>query len=208
MSKLSKNEVLGRPQDSPVYRATVPRLSVKLEKILQHFVPAQENLEKLQLDFQSQLISAAIAVSADAYRLGATQVKSSLDAVKGLELKNAAKASAVLASHQIVNATANAFGLKYSIYAGMSKKHAKSSTRSTVISLHEMNNNFFKGLRYGWSLNKMSRKRSVTSDSHDIDDICTDNEDAGAIDVDDVFPSGDFEPLYHFGCECILILVR
>lgn len=205
---LKKNEILARPQDSPIYRATIPRLALKLEHSLKAFVPKQENLEKLQLQLQSHLILAAVAVSADAYKLGSVQVESKLDPIKGLELKNAAKASAILASHQVTNATANAFGLKYSIYAGMSKKHAKSGVRADAISQHEMRNNFMKGLRYGWSLNRMSRKRSYVSSDHDKDDICDDAEDVGVIDVDDTFPSGDFEPPFHFGCLCGFILVR
>lgn len=206
--KLSKNEVLGQPKDSVIYVATVPRLSMRLSHVLKTFVPKQQNLEKLQQDLQSYLIPASVRVAQDAYRIGAAHIETTPNSLKEIELKNASKASAILASHQVTNATAIAFGLKYSIYAGMSKKHAQSSTRSEAISQHEMNNNFYRGLRYGWSLNKISRKRSFTSSEHDKDDICDDNEDAGAIDVDDTFPSGDFEPLYHFGCECTMILVR
>lgn len=33
---------------------------------------------------------------------------------------------------------------------------------------------------------------------------CQANEDAGSIDLDDIFPSGDDSPLAHPGCECVL----
>lgn len=41
----------------------------------------------------------------------------------------------------------------------------------------------------------------------DTDDECADNADAGAIDLDDVFPSGDDAPLAHPNCKCVLIPV-
>lgn len=34
------------------------------------------------------------------------------------------------------------------------------------------------------------------------DDICSENENAGVIDIDDVFPSGDTEPAAHPNCLC------
>lgn len=33
---------------------------------------------------------------------------------------------------------------------------------------------------------------------------CQENDDAGPIDLDDTFPSGDDSPLAHPGCECVL----
>ena len=33
---------------------------------------------------------------------------------------------------------------------------------------------------------------------------CLDNEDAGAIAMEDVFPSGDYAPLAHLACQCVL----
>lgn len=40
------------------------------------------------------------------------------------------------------------------------------------------------------------------------EEICTENEDAGLIPVEEPFPSGDFAPLGHPSCECILRLAR
>lgn len=48
----------------------------------------------------------------------------------------------------------------------------------------------------------VSGKTWLLSNDHDQDDECNDNADAGIIDLDDAFPSGDTEPPAHPNCEC------
>jgi hypothetical protein len=205
---IAKNEMLGRPEDSIVYKATVPRLTIRLEHVLKTFVPHQDNVDKLYHDLLLNLGNSSIRVAEDAYRLGASQVEMPIDKAKLTALKNNAMGTAILAAHQVTNTTAKALGLKYSFNAGMAVSKLSTKLRSGNISKHQMDMNFFRGLRYGWSLNKISRKRSFVSSDHDKDDICDENEDAGAIDIDDTFPSGDFETPFHFRCRCSFILVR
>src|SRR5262249_39504144 len=49
-------------------------------------------------------------------------------------------------------------------------------------------------------------KKAWLADDNPCPD-CQENEDAGPIDLDDVFPSGDDAPLAHPGCECTLVPV-
>jgi hypothetical protein len=208
LPNLAPNEVLAKPQESDVYRITIPRLSVNLERVLKSFVPHQDNVDKLYQDLKLNISNAAMQVAEGAYRLGARQVEMPVDKAKLIAVRTNAMNTAILAAHQVTNTTANALGLKYSFNAGMAVSKLGSKLRAGNISKHQMDMNFFRGLRYGWSLNTLSRKRSYVSSDHDKDDVCDDNEDAGAIDIDDTFPSGDFEPPFHFGCECGFILVR
>ena len=55
----------------------------------------------------------------------------------------------------------------------------------------------------GWrESGEVTGKRSLLGDLHDIVDECDDNADAGVIDFDDEFPSGDDFPPYHPNCVC------
>lgn len=206
--RLAKHEVLGKPQDSTVYQAVVPRLTNQIENVLKTFVPHQDNVDRLYNSLLQNLGSASMRVAEDAYRLGARQVEMPVDTSVLRVVTNHAMTTAILAAHQVTNTTAKALGLKYSFNAGLAVSKLATKLRAGGISKHQMDMNFFRGLRYGWSLNKISRKRSFVSSDHDKDDLCDDNEDAGAIDIDDTFPSGDFETPFHFGCECQMILVR
>jgi hypothetical protein len=46
------------------------------------------------------------------------------------------------------------------------------------------------------------KKEWILADTHDDDDECDDNVDAGAIDLDEEFPSGDIVPPGHPRCLC------
>lgn len=48
------------------------------------------------------------------------------------------------------------------------------------------------------------KKFSMLSADHDHDDECDDNEEAGEIDLDEDFPSGDDGPPFHPNCNCAL----
>lgn len=206
--KLQPNETLRRPQDSTIYKTAVPRLSTHLLHVLKGFNPKQENLVKLYDELQMQLSLASVGVIVDAYKLGCKDVEMPEDKTIVVALKRYATSSATLAAHQITNTTANAFDLKYSFNAGMSKSQIATPARASNISLHQMGQNFYRGLRYGWQSSATSMKRSFVSSDHDKDDLCDDNEDEGAIPIDGTFQSGDYETPFHFGCECVMILVR
>lgn len=51
-------------------------------------------------------------------------------------------------------------------------------------------------------------KEWVTTSDHPCEELCLPNEDQGAIPVEDVFQSGDYAPLAHPNCMCILQVNR
>lgn len=86
------------------------------------------------------------------------------------------------------------------------KSKLLSKDRAGKVSVYESRKGFFDGIIKGGMLNKQSRKEWFTSDAHDQDDLCDDNEDDGVIDMSEAFTSGDMAPPGHLFCECSLWL--
>lgn len=62
--------------------------------------------------------------------------------------------------------------------------------------------------RIGWKESGVVKgKYSQLSSDHDVLDVCDDNEDAGVIPIDDLYPSGDEGYPFHVRCECVEIAV-
>lgn len=86
------------------------------------------------------------------------------------------------------------------------KSKLLSKKRAAKASTFESRKAFYDGALKGFSLNKASRKSWLTSDEHDVDDICDDNEDDGIIEIGEAFSSGAMSPPAHLFCLCTLWL--
>lgn len=90
----------------------------------------------------------------------------------------------------------------------ITKKNLASKDRANLIAEDNLFQAYYVGRRIGWSTDKTARKSWYVHDSHDRDDVCDDNEEAGDIPINAVFPSGHQQPKAHFGCNCYLVLVQ
>lgn len=80
-----------------------------------------------------------------------------------------------------------------------------SADRASVIATMEIGKAKVKGAVRGWRASRIvSTKAWVLDATHDRDDICDDNADAGSIGLEETFPSGDWEPPAHPYCVCEL----
>ena len=81
-----------------------------------------------------------------------------------------------------------------------------SPERAEMISRTEIQTSNGQGSLMGYKAsrdNGVKLKKEWLADDEACD-ICRENEDAGAIDLDDEFPSGDDAPTAHPNCECVL----
>lgn len=80
---------------------------------------------------------------------------------------------------------------------------ALSMTRAERAVRFEAGNHFYEGLQKSvWGLGMT--KSWVTTSENPCEEICIPNEDEGPIPVEEQFPSGDYAPLGHLNCECVL----
>lgn len=79
-------------------------------------------------------------------------------------------------------------------------EYVLSKQRAIASARYEAARSYFRGVRDGFQ--GSSWEKSWITSSDDPCPNCEDNEDAGFIDVDDVFPSGDDYPALHLGCGC------
>lgn len=83
-----------------------------------------------------------------------------------------------------------------------------SEGRSDMIARTELSFAHNLGNMDGWKASgQVEYKQSLIGSEHDKDDECDENADAGAIPMDDEFPSGDDSPPYHPNCVCVLVPV-
>lgn len=83
--------------------------------------------------------------------------------------------------------------------------YAFSSNRAALIARTEIGNALVEGNMATWRESGLvTKKRSLLGSEHDdkLDCMCAENAAAGAIDMDEPFPSGDLAPLYHPACAC------
>lgn len=86
--------------------------------------------------------------------------------------------------------------------------HAFSPDRAELIANTEIGNANSQGSLQGLKIARdigVKVQKSWSVSGADCCDECQDNEDAGAIDLDDDFPSGDDAPLAHPRCGCVLV---
>lgn len=83
-----------------------------------------------------------------------------------------------------------------------------SAGRAEIIARTELAFAHVQGNVEGWRVTgKVEGKRSLLGDLHDHDDECDDNAEAGVVDLEDSFPSGDKFPPYHPNCVCDVVPV-
>jgi hypothetical protein len=86
-----------------------------------------------------------------------------------------------------------------------------SDERAELIANTEIANAHSQGALMGYKAARQGgvavRKSWVTSGNANVCIVCQDNEDAGPIDLDDEFPSGDDAPGAHPLCACVLVPV-
>lgn len=81
-------------------------------------------------------------------------------------------------------------------------------SRALMIARTELAYAHVEGNVEGWRASgEVTGKRSLLGDLHDVPDECDDNADAGVIDFEDDFPSGDAFPPYHPNCVCDVVPV-
>lgn len=87
------------------------------------------------------------------------------------------------------------------------KSRLLSKERANKSAVFESRKAFYDGSLKGWSLNKVSKKSwLVSTEYHDKDDQCDDNEDDGIIAIGEVFSTGDAVPPAHNFCYCTVWL--
>lgn len=83
-----------------------------------------------------------------------------------------------------------------------------SEGRAQTIARTELAMSHVEGNVQGWrETGLVDRKKSILGDLHDITDECDENAEAGAVEVDEQFPSGDMFPPYHPNCVCDVLPV-
>jgi len=83
--------------------------------------------------------------------------------------------------------------------------YAFSDTRALNIARTELSNAFNQGSIDGWKASGVKvYKRSLLSDSYDVEDECGVAARDGAIPLDKAFSNGKMAPAYHVNCKCSL----
>lgn len=191
-----------RPSQNIIYQVEKQRLSDKLLGQLKK-VHDLQTLQTFKSSAYLSLSHSMIRLGDSAYRDACTAVNVSPDIGQAVLLQRQLKDKALSVATQIAGTTGVALG----IAAGISKDRAVSRDRADLIAVDNLAVAFFRGTRFGWGLNKRSRKQWHVSDGHDKDDICDDNEDDGPIAINEPFQSGDFEPPAHPWCDCEMELI-
>lgn len=84
--------------------------------------------------------------------------------------------------------------------------HVLSKERALMAAQYEAGRSYFRGVADGFRGTGF-KKRWITSSEDPCPD-CQDNEDVGAIGVDEEFPSGDLYPLAHQHCACMIAIAK
>lgn len=83
-----------------------------------------------------------------------------------------------------------------------------SRTRAKMIARTEIGNADSQGAMIGYKASGVVvGKYWLTAEDEDVSDPCRLNSDAGAIPLDELFPSGDMQPLEHPNCRCVILPV-
>lgn len=83
-----------------------------------------------------------------------------------------------------------------------------SASRAETIARTELAFAHTEGNMQGWrESGVVEKKQSILGSEHDMDDVCDDNASAGAIPLDEPFPSGHMTAPYHPNCVCDVIPV-
>lgn len=85
-------------------------------------------------------------------------------------------------------------------------KYVVSGDRATRAVKYEMATHFYEGLLSAASQSNVPHEKTWLTTSDNPCEECIENEDAGWIPLSSEFPSGDYGPLAHLNCGCILSL--
>lgn len=81
-----------------------------------------------------------------------------------------------------------------------------SADRAETIARTEIGNAHMQGALEGAKASGLDLRKSIIRGGQDYDcDICAPNEEAGQLELDEEFPSGDEAPLFHPNCECVMV---
>lgn len=80
-----------------------------------------------------------------------------------------------------------------------------SETRATMIARNEIITSHANGQLRAMRESGVVTQKAWSTAGEDVCDECQENEDAGPIDIDDDFPSGDDGPAAHPGCRCSVV---
>lgn len=106
----------------------------------------------------------------------------------------------------IADALANAQTVD-ELSASIEDNYAFSADRADTIARTELKNAMSAGNLEGWRASGVVTGKAWQVSNDDVCDICLDNQDAGTIGIDDVFPSGDDAPAAHPNCNCAIVPV-
>lgn len=89
----------------------------------------------------------------------------------------------------------------------ITESYAFSPKRAEVIARTELQMADSAGAMAGYRVSGVVEKKQwlLSNDTEEVCDICQDNADAGAIDLDEDFPSGDDAPPQHPQCRCFVV---
>lgn len=107
----------------------------------------------------------------------------------------------------IADAIENAGGVN-ELKAAIEDSEAFGPARAEMIARTEIGNAHMAGALDGAKASGLDLMKKVMRGSEEFDcDICGENEDQGAIGLEEMFDSGDDAPLFHPNCECVIIFV-
>lgn len=107
----------------------------------------------------------------------------------------------------IRDAIENADGVN-ELKAAIENSTAFSADRAETIARTEIGNAHMQGALDGAKESGLDLMKKVIRGSEEFDcDICGENEDQGAIGLDEMFASDDEAPLFHPNCECTMVFV-
>jgi hypothetical protein len=195
-------ELKVNPKKDALIGPAMKRFSGQLQKAFKAYEKRSLDSKGLQEKLQD-ILSDALELSATrGYLLACGARQIAIDTTAMHQLRIRADRRAVFAAKLITKSTKRAFAVK----AAMSKKKAVSKDRSDDIVEYEMPKIMFMGMRKGWGQVTGTRMPTkswfITSDNPC--ELCQENEDEGPVPIDEPFPSGDYEPGIHPGCDCIL----
>jgi hypothetical protein len=199
-------DFIANPNKNLIYTLELPRLSSRIQYQLAALKrrPTKERLNVFHTCLDLILEKSMLRVADSAYRQGAEIVGFPVDPSKALQLRRNIIGRSKQAGIWITDVTGEALDIR----ASMTRERVASKGRADLIGINNLAVAFFRGTRFGWGLDKRSRKRWHISDAHDQDDICDSNVEDGALEIDEPFTSGDFEPPAHVECNCWLKLTR
>ena len=190
-------KVHANPSKLLSFMRTQDSLASKMEKHLKS-LRNDVNSEAPWNAIQTALEDVIVRNRLEAYNSGALLVGKTPLSSDSIRLKRDGEARAEWVTSEMKHYTRE-------MLAASVKSKLLSKERANRVAVFESRKSFYDGSIKGWSLNKASRKSWLTSSEyHEQDDECDDNEDDGIIDIGDVFSTGDAVPPAHQNCYCTI----